>query len=252
MLRARVGRILFEADPADPDRAFMIEPDGLTGWDDGTAVRRESAARPGRHGSFSGPATRDSRVVSITGWVLASSPTSLMRMCRDLSGILADGESERMVVEQSGETTWAEVELTDLPTVRVRGASELEANFQIQFWAADPRRYGAENTYPSGFVHHFGNFPAIPVVEVTGAMGAGYAIHGPEGRRFVVTQPLLSGQTHRIDMRTGRLYRDGVLQIGAVSNGGTWTIPPAKAVPMTLVPVVGGGVMTVKVLDTFI
>lgn len=254
MLRVSVGGIEFEGDPFDRDRAFMISPDGWSGWDDGTAVRREDTPRPAQHGSFPVPGVRDARVITISGWILASSSSDLIHMRDQLLSILADGGAGRMVVVQPDRTTWADVMLTDMPTVKVRGTSELEATFTIQFWAPDPRKYGETNRFFNGEpMFHYGNFPAAPMLGVTATSAmAGYTIHGPDSKQYVVTQSLPAGQTHTIDMRTGQLSLNGALQLGAVSRADTWSIPPGRQVLHTLTPVSGSGSLSGTVPDTFI
>lgn len=234
---------------------FVIDADGFTGWDDGVDVRREVHDIPRGHGAFDLPGYLEPRVFAAKGLCYADTPERLEWWRGVLTGLLADGGSGRVVVENRGLTTWADARLaTRSEFTKIPGGATM-ARYRVQFWAADPRKYGQTRTYgPATIVaaSHFGNFPAAPLLTVTGAMPSGYTIGGPDGRTFVVSQALTSGHTHRIDMRTGRLTLDGVLQVGAVSVGQTWGIPGGASVTHTLTPVSGTGTITVSVLDTFI
>ena len=247
MLRVRIGGLVFESWPSNYDRCFLITPEGWTGWDDGVEVRRDSAERPVSHGAFDSPGYLGSRVVSITGTILASSTGELAHMVQQLKGVLADGGVGRLEVDDDSGTRWCDVRLGAQPRVAV-ATGGLEAEFQIQFWAPDPRTYGRTKTFTGGAsqVLHYGNFPAVPEVTVVGPVTGPYTV-ASQGRSFTVTQSLTSGQSHRIDMSTGWVYRNGVLQTGVVSSGQKFTVPPGQRVAVT-----GPASMTVSVVDTFI
>lgn len=255
-LRIRVGSSLtilgrpdFERGPVE---GLFVEKDGFTGWESGTEVRRDEVVIPGGHGSFDTPGLLSARVVSISGYAIARSQEKLGHLRGMLTGAGAAGDKLRIIVDLQGETLWADGRLTGQPSF-VDSGGVRRARFQTQFWFPDPRKYGDTRTSASGAgAFHYGNFPASPVITVTGSMPSGYTITGPVGRTYVVTQALTSGHAHRIDMRTGRLYLDGVLQVGAVSVGQTWAVPGGAAVVHTLTPVSGTGVLSVAVTDTFI
>lgn len=253
MLNVRVAGISFEGSPTG-DAAYVISPDGWSGWDDGPDVRRDEVVRPNGHGSFPVPGLRAARVVSISGWILARSPWELQEMTDRLKGVLADGGSGTVTVERPNGTRWANIFLTAAPLVRVHGASETAAEFQIQFWSPDPRQFGDYREFSGSgtvTVQNRGNFPATPVIEVSGTLAAGYEIRS-QGRTYNVTQALASGQTHRIDMATGWLYRNGTLQVGAVAITETFTIPAGSSKSVVFDPVTGSGSMKVKLHDTFV
>lgn len=248
MLRVRIGGVTFEGDPIDPDRCFMIEPDGWSGWDDGTAVRREDVPRPGAHGSFGFRGYRDARVVRISGWILARSAQELQHMRNQLLGLLASGESGRMSVDQPRGSTWADVMLADMPVAKVRGQSELEASFQIQFWSPLPQKYGEVRDFAAGVpAYQLGNFPATPKLLI-GAGAGGYTVTGPSGRTIVVaTAPAAA---HEIDFVNGGLYLAGVRQLGAITTYQPWSIPPG--LPGVAASISGARSLTQQLPDTFI
>lgn len=247
MLLASIGGLVFEGEPADSSQAFVIDPEGWSGWDDGAAVRRTETLRPVGHGAYDAPGFLAPRVTTIGGWIVAPNAATLASMRTDLTALLADGDSATLTVETAAGETSAEVRLASQTLVTVTG-SELEARFQIQFWAPDPRRYGAthaEGPGPSLSVAHDGNFPAVPTVTVEGPVTAPYTV-ASQGHSVTVTQSLLAGETHTIDMSTGWVYLDGVLQSAVTSAVDVFTIPPGAGVTVT-----GPSTMTVDVTDTY-
>ncbi|MEQ6899016.1 hypothetical protein [Microbacterium sp. KR10-403] len=175
-------------------------------------------------------------------------------MRAQLTGLLADGGPGRLTVGSEGDSQWADVRLSGRTAVKVRGSTRTDAAFQVSFWAPDMRKYGELRSLPGSTVqaYQYGNFPATPVIEVTGSMPSGYMV-ASQGRQFVVNQALSSGQTHRIDLARGWLYRGSTLQSGAVDVAESFTVPGGgKPVSVVLTPVSGSGQMTVKVTDTYI
>lgn len=252
--RARIDSVQFEGvAPFGATGVYLIGPDGVTGWDDGADIRREETVRPVGHGSFPAAGFLAARVYGLEGTILASTPAELRAMIDRFKGILSGDREGRLVVEDDGDTRWAPVRRAGKPHVRVYGARATEAEFAVTFWAADPWQFGDGVSFPgpTAQVVHRGNENASPIIEVTGTLPGGYQV-ASQGKQFNVSQALTSGQTHRIDMRTGWLYRNGSLQTGAVATSETFTIPPNRVTPVVFTPASGSGVMTVKVVDTYI
>lgn len=245
----RLGNVVFE--DGDRDALFTVATvDGLDGVDYGA----ETPARPAAFGVFDSPAYGGGRVITWEGLCLTSSGDEFVHARSVLSGLLGDGGSGRFEVEHDGWMVGCDVRRTSRPKFAplVWGRS---ARYQVSVFAADPRLYGKQRVFgpaSSVTVDHFGNFPAAPVIDVTGSMPSGYTINGPDGKSFVVTQALAAGQTHRIDMATGRLFLNGALTVRGVGRAETWTVAPGQKVAMSMWPVSGAGSMTVSVLDTFI
>lgn len=245
---ARIGALVF--DGGDGHDGFTIRGNGLTGWADGVTQRRDETVFPQAHGSFDTPGFGSARVVSIQGLCFADSDARLGWRKSQLTGLLSDGGMDRLVVDYQGVVSWADVRLAAgspiLFTDRVPGRI---ADYQIQFWAPDPRRYGATNTFTgvSATIWHYGNFAAAPVLTVSGASAGGYTVTGPGGALYVVTAALVAGHPHVIDMATGLLSIDGVVQSGVVSTATTWTVPPGQQVTVS----VSAGTLSVAVLDTY-
>jgi len=243
----RIGPVQIHAMKVS--EGFELHPDGVDGWDSGSEIRRDEVARAIAHGSFDAPGFQTARVVIIPGRCVAPSLEKLGWYRSQLIGLLADGGSARVMVDEYGETQWATARLGARTRWKSFGGAGY-ADFQLTLWCPDPRKFGSARTFgPASSVsaHHFGNFPAAPVLTVEGTV-SGYTINGPDGKGFVVTAALTSGHPHVIDMATGRLSIDGVVQVGAVSRAETWTVPPGQQVTMS----VTAGTLTAEVLDTYI
>ncbi|MCC2030610.1 hypothetical protein [Microbacterium allomyrinae] len=250
MIRVRVGGLLIEGDGGSSPFGLV----DLTGWTDSPGMRREQEARATGHGAFSAPGYLSGRVITVDGELISDGPVDQERQLRRLAGVLADGSFATAVVDEASSSLKAVVGRHDKPDTTVEAYGRL-ATFQLLLWSPDPRRYGESHTYgPGQTAFHYGTFRASPTIDVVALtnMPDGYTITGPAGRHFDVTQPLAAGHVHRVEMRTGRVYLDGALQVGAVGRAETWAIPPGLQVAHTLVPVSGTGSLAVKVVDTFI
>lgn len=243
---AGVGRDRLQPTP------FILAKQGLAGWDESTNGRDNGGDRPTEHGKYDVPLLRSGRAITVTGTILADSQQKLEALRDKITALGADGQAVRFMVEKPGEHRYANVRVVSAKTIDIDPTT---ASFVLQLVAADPRRYGDTRQYgPDTTVgaRHFGTTQAIPTIYIKGSMPAGYRILGPGGREFRVRQPLVSGQLHEIRMRTGWLYRDGVLQAGAVTRAQLWTIPPGKGfTDTTIVPNSGTGQIEVRVRDTF-
>lgn len=244
------GGIRFRGYGDRDDFGFWIGTDGWEGWDTPPAQRAEIIARANAHGAFDSPQYFDAREVTQRGAFRARSSAGLSRMATRLAGVL-DGSERKITVAMGGVTQWAKFRrgLVD-PQIKLYSDGALHmAEYEIVHKMRDPRKYGAAALFSGASVQafHHGNFPAAPVLEVAGPVAAPYTI-ASQGRRFTVTQALSAGQSHRIDMATGWVYRNGTLQTGVVAWAEAFTIPPG--LPVTVVT--GPPSMTVHVTDTFI
>lgn len=250
-LSVRVGAVEFSGLT---DKGFLIGPDGFKGWDDSTPTKRQAVDRPWAHGAFSIRGFRDVRVVTLSGSCLADSEQQLNWYDSQLTGLLADGDIGRIVVEHSGVTTWADCYVDDQPQFVMTAAGAL-ATFQIKFWCPDPRKFGDAHVVAGGVsAPNYGNFAATPVHVVSGDM-SGYTINGPDGKQFIVTVPVVSGHPHTIDMSksVGLLSIDGVYVMGGLgSRTDVWAIPAGGQIAQTLTPTSGSGTLATTVVDTYV
>src|SRR5690606_35423009 len=154
--------------------------------------------RPQAHGEFDVPVFRTSRIVSITGPCLADSAEKLDWYSNQLTGLLADGQAGRVVFDIPGGPRWGDARLFDVPDFEPVLWGE-RAAWQLQLKFANPRLFGETRTFGPGAsvtAHHYGNFPATPVITVSGAAPGGYTLTGPDGKQFIVTRPLVAGTPH--------------------------------------------------------
>lgn len=250
LLDVELGGVRFEGRPRSA-RGFVIEPKGLSGWDSLPSSRAAGGDRVNAHGTFDVPVFRSARAVQVTGHILADSAHELEHMKNRLTGLLSDGDSGRMVVRKDTGALWADVRTV---TAEATDLDETTASFQVQVVAADPRRYGEVQEFSgtSVSVFHRGNTPALPVLTVSGNMPSGYTINGPGGRQYTVTRDVTPSLPHTINMRTGWLYVNNILQRTSVSRMERWSVPAGlPATAMSLVPVSGSGSLSVRVADTF-
>jgi len=234
---------------------FVISPDGFDGWDDGVDMRLENTARPYAHGSFNLPTFQDARTVSISGNVFADSPRELAQLRNRLTGLLAGGGIGRVQVERDGDVQWADCRLASKTMFTERGGQNA-ASFQIQLWCPDPRKFGNSRDFvgsaPADItLFHRGNYDARPSVVLRGSAPSGYDLWGPDGARYTVTRPLVSGKPHRVEFDDGLLRVDGVVMSNA-GQSDVWAVPAGQASVFGVSTASGSVEATITVIDTFI
>lgn len=259
-LIARAGALVFRGRRDVIRDGFYVDADSFTGWDDGVDVRRELYEIPQGHGAYDLPGFLEPRTFGWRGRCYANSEGRLEWWRGALVGLLAGGDSGQVIVGNRGLTTWANARLaTRAEFAKIPGGA-LMARYRIQFWAANPRKFGDVRRHPDGSAwpfasgepaYHYGNFAATPVHVVSGDM-SGYTINGPVGKAKVVTVPVVAGHPHTIDDATGYLSIDGVIVVGGMSQADTWAIPAGAQVTHTLTPASGTGTLATTVLDTYL
>lgn len=263
-LTAYINALSFHSS-GDPEfTGFLIEPDGFEGWDDGVDMRRESVEQLQQHGSFDLPGYMDSRVISITGNCVANTSAQLAVFRSQLTGLLVNGGKSRLSVAHQGSTLWVDVRLASQTKFVVRGDGK-SARFQVQFWAADPRKYGETRSFgpvaPGAElpVFHYGNFLANPRFTVTAGgapLDEGWAVYGPGSglsrKRFKVNGAVASGASNIIDLSTGQVTLNGNLRVGVVEDATTWGVPGGVRLNHLLDTNGDPGTLSVSITDTFI
>lgn len=260
LLQVRSGGLTIRQSPEGESRVqgLYVGRDGFDGWDDGATMRSETVARPQAHGDFDYPGFLAGRLVAMEGWAIATSPKELERLRDRFVGHGADGTKFAVSIERNDRSLRAEARIAagTRPSFKDDGTGR-RARWSVSWWCPDPRKYQS-NTEPDGSpfgpgtslqVFHRGNFPALPVLTITGASAGGYTITGPSGRRIIVTRALAAGTPHTFDMRTGRLSVGGVRALGGVARAELFAIPPGLT-PTTIS--ISAGQLTVDVENTFI
>lgn len=228
-LEVTVGGVRFLGHQGRDQFGYWVEKDGWSGWETSPAARSQAIDRVMAHGAFDLPQFLGEREVTMKGFYRAPSYAQLEEMGRVLSALLADGTRTTMTVKFGGGTQRGVCRRAlGEPLVRSESDGDLHVGrFELAFRFPDPRKYGPDNRFTgtSMTVSHRGSFPAHAVVSVAGPH-SGFTLTGPGGKQFVVTQAAGSGQTHEVNMRTGRVSLNGIVQSGAVSRADTWVIPP--------------------------
>jgi hypothetical protein len=236
--------------PRDLARPYglFLKPDGFQGWTGLANARREELARAVAHGDFDVPVFLGSRVVTIDGWAIGESRADLQHRKDVLAGLLGTGrEVTRVTQDQESRWAYSRVVLADPEEAVRRIRRGVVSSFQVQLVLADPRKYGDVNPFPSRGVPvpvgHKGNFPAFPEFTFENPPSS-YSITSPGGT-FVVTGATAGG-THVVNLRNGRVYRDGV-EMFDVGRGDLWAVPAGVPWPHTT----SAGCM-IRIPDTFV
>lgn len=256
-LLVTIGNLVAQGDRPN-SLGFNIEE--FDGWNDGVDSRRNSAARQQAHGDFDVPAFLAGRTVRMAGHAIARNLGELGLQQGIVTGLLADGGSSPVRAVEFGRPQWANARRGESAPLFVPDGGQPWADFEIDLWCADPRKFGDDERTTSGAEYvsfspyQMGNFPATPVYTVEGSMASGYQITGPDSKVFRVTRPLVSGAPHEIDMATGLLSIGGAVIVGGVEFGDTWTVLPGVRATSRLAPIggVGSGLLTATVRDTFV
>jgi hypothetical protein len=254
MLNVRIGDLTFRG--GEGSDGFFLGEKGLKGWFGGVDAQGDSEKREGGDGEFDIPSTLAARVITLEGLCHTKSERIQERYADDLSGLFGSGVIERVYVESSKGTTWADGKLSlgTAPIFEpVVWGSIAEFALSIKF--NRPQKYGKTNVTAAdaqATSYHYGNFKATPVITVAGSMPSGYTVNGPDGKKFTVTRAVTAGNPHTIDMRTGNLSVGGSVVMSSVTRADLWAIPRGKSALQWLSPVSGSGTIQVRTLDTYI
>lgn len=227
------GRTVRGTPTPENQTGIFVKRDGLQGWDGLPAGRRDALARAVSHGEHDVPVRLPARVITIDVWLIERSLFELGALSRRFRSWGATGDRFTLTVDHQGQELTATVRRisAEANDTGARWGRFLRAAGQIQLVAADPRQYGDASVFPASGtgtamgVYHRGTFPAHPVIEIPSAPDA-YAVTSPAGT-FTVAGATAGG-VHAIDMRTGRVTRNGVWMPG-VGRGPLWAIPEGAA-----------------------
>lgn len=252
-LEIEVARREIFGRPPDMSRPWglFVQKDGFQGWGGLPAGRREALARAVQHGEHDVPTYLPSRIVTIDGWAIAPSPYELQHELEIVTATAGTGAREPFQATQWGIARRASCRRI-LATADDQGrwkGRHIYAPFQLQFVFPDPRKYGDTNLLPkegtatSIPVFSMGEFPAFVEVVLPNPPGA-YTVTSPGGV-FTVDGATASG-VHTVNLRTGRVYRNGI-EMPGVGSGDLWAVP-VGATWQHVLSVPG----QVRITDTFI
>lgn len=250
------GFRIFGQRPRNVDASVFLSEDGFEGWDETPDMRRDTQVRPHQHGEYDASGDLSARTVTLSGHVVTGSAEATAAIGRRLRGVLADGDSDRITVRRDI-TEWARCRLAGSTKFTVHGADPTTADWQMQLWCRDPRKYGSLNTVTAAGgstvdVSHYGNFPATSELTMEGNDDNGYVILGPSGRRIEVNTPLVRGTPHTLDTATGQLRVGGAIKYGALGQVDLWATYPGRTTTVGMSNTDSGNKLTVNTWDTYI
>lgn len=257
----------------------------IEGWDDsGAGVRRDDEDRPQAHGTFDVPGYRTGRSVGIAGTVLCPSRAAAAVVVQRLNALLAAGQSGDLTVTDADLPTMsASVRLADQPVVDWSGPHGVTVRFELEFWAADPLRYGTPSSATTGFpsisgglefplftdgtidtgfmefgtpsstgrvtVSNEGTADTWPQFIATGPVPPFQIVEVESGRRLVFSRPVAAGDVLVIDSATGVVVLNGgdVDYSGYLTTAEWSPVPPMSSVTYAFLPVSGTGTGTLAV-----
>lgn len=226
--------------------------DGFEGWWDSPDVQGESVERPNADGEYDLPIYNQARLITVPGHLHTKSHAEMHDAMNYFNGAMAG----RFQVTGHGPTQWADAKRR--AGVKFTPITDTFAQWQVSLKCPDPRKYGLARTFPlvkGDYVDlfHRGNYNASATVSVTGNAPDGYTLREPGGVYFEVTGPLLPGQTHTIDFRTGVFRINGYIINGQTGVSDLWFIEPGVTKPMKITSASTNTVNAVAtVVDTYI
>lgn len=123
----------------------------IDGWEGVPDVRRDSDARPGAHGRFSGPAWSDERVITVTGGAsIPAERDTLLREVQAAMVVAGDGGEEDLTITLAGRELTVGATLTRFRPDLSRWSSG-RFSWAAEWRCPDPLRYGAYVTAPASF-----------------------------------------------------------------------------------------------------
>jgi hypothetical protein len=228
---------------------FTIDRSGASGLLDGVSVRGERPDRPNADGAFDAPAYLGARSGSITGLIHADSAAAYETAVRQLTGIPPRALSTMVAELALGDVS---LEARRVGSVEVRHLVYGSLGRYMVSWnAPDPRLYGVSHVVgplTSVDAEHDGNAEAFQSLVVAGSSGGGYTLSGPDSKVITVTEPLVSGHPHTLDLFSGTLFVDGAQVVGGISVYQPWTVPVGASVTV----LVSAGTVTSTVRDTYV
>lgn len=259
---------------------FILDPTALTGWDDGTNVRRDATVRPVSSGDFVEPYTFSARLIALSGTAVATSRGELQRMRDSLTGILADGEYAEIRVETSTSVRYAVVGLEN----KVEWVQQLDnaAVFRVEFYAPDPYIYGPERivtlgatseaggglnyilTYPLNYnaqtlqpltpaLANAGNAKAWPRFKITGDYYSGFTLTDGRDRKITYNGPVTRAAPVEIDMGKGTAIQNGIDKSVLLSQRDWFSLLPGETMRPEFKPTQSAsGWCDIIIRDTFI
>lgn len=258
---------------------FVLDPTAVTGWTDGSNVRRSATPRPISHGDFPEKATLSARVISFSGTAVAATTQELQVMRDMFTGVLADGSYGELSVETSSGLRFATVGLEGTPSWVQQ--TDNVASWKIDFYAPDPRLYSAPNkitigsasstgglryplqyplrygsdvgTVAASTITNLGNVEAWPIFVVTGDYFSGFEITDNLNRKVIYTGTVTMQAPVTIDMGRGAATQSGQDRSTLLTRRDWFSVAPNEVLRPGFTPAQSGnGWCDIIIRDTWI
>lgn len=259
---------------------FILDPEAVTGWTDGTNTRRSSVARPTSHGDFVETATASARLISFTGTAVASTAANLQVMRDQFIGVLSSGQYRDLSVETSSGIRYASVGIEGTPAWVQQ--TDTFASFRIELYAPDPRIYGASRTItvgaiddiggliyplsyplvylplgydtpPAATVKNHGNSEMWPIFKVTGDYPSGFTLFDNKGNQIIYSGDVSMSAPVIIDNAKGTATQSGADKSTLLTRRDWFSIKPGETIKPDYKPAQSGrGWCDIIVRDTWI
>jgi hypothetical protein len=243
-------------------RQYLLDETALIGWSDGVDVKRSVAARQTSSGDFQEVGYHSSRLITATGYALASSAAELRQMRDDLIAAFPPNIYQKLTVEDSvGTRTVMASSGGKVGWVRM---TDIYAAFSVSFYAADPyiygptktmtleggdtkgglsfpldypTDYGSTNGYQGKFVYNNGNAPSWPQFKVHGDYADGFTITDNLGNFITYTGSVMFSAAVTIDTKTGAVSQSGSDRSTYLSQREWFSIPEGGSIQPSFIPV---------------
>ncbi|MHC6176245.1 hypothetical protein [Glutamicibacter sp. X7] len=236
------------------DRYGHLEVDDIDGWWKAPSRKTRDEARQTADGDYTSIDYFEARFVTLKLAFVAKSDPDRWVGAQRLTSLLSGGPAV-MSVRADGIRQWARVKLVDNGDPKWTAYRLFEMTLQVK--AVDPRKYDQETEFATSAggaaaaVYHRGDYPASPILTVTGSMPGGYRII--KGGKVISVDAALGASAHTIDLDTGILRIGGAVAVGGINRYEWDTIAPGTAQSVTIEPqTTGTATLKLAVTDTYI
>jgi hypothetical protein len=260
-----IGNTVFRSFNTTDAMQFQLDPSAITGWTDGVGVKRTATPYPQGYGDFPEPTFPASRLVTMTGFAVATTAFNLHSMRDIFMGLLATDAYVQMSLTNSHGTRYATVSLASAPAWVQQ--TDTTATWKLDLYAPDPRIYGpiqniqlTDNLEPGGmnydisypldygvaikqqfqYLQNNGNVEAWPVFSVTGSFAAGFSLTDGLGNFVSYDGPVLGSSPIVIDMKAGTAVQGGNDRSQFFTQRQWFSIPAGQTISPQFIPAQGG------------
>ena len=189
-------------------------------------VREQSADKALDHGAFVEAEFLASRIITLTGYIIAADLTALAAKIDLLRRAFGPQRADQIFeFKWAGEVqkrTYAKPIRRALP--RTLATALGHANFVVALRAGDPRLYAETVSLlaADGVAVNAGTFPSPPAATIVGPATNPRITNVTAGRYVEVSTTLTTGQVLEIDFAKKTIYKGGVSIYGSLAPASEW------------------------------